>query len=93
MELSARYVETGLGLAFATLARGLTQRRDLAFIPLDHYFKADYLALVLRRDKVLTPFKKAFFILLFGVTILPQLSTQYNVYCSLYPWSLLIAET
>ncbi|HZE21373.1 MAG TPA: LysR family transcriptional regulator, partial [Desulfobaccales bacterium] len=45
VELSARYVETGLGLAFATLARGLTQRRDLAFVPLDHYFKPDYLAL------------------------------------------------
>jgi DNA-binding transcriptional LysR family regulator len=72
VELSARYVETGLGLAFATLARGLTQRRDLAFIPLDHYFKPDYLALVMRRDKVLTPFKKAFINLLFGDTILPQ---------------------
>jgi DNA-binding transcriptional LysR family regulator len=72
VELSARYVETGLGLAFATLARGLTRRRDLAFIPLDHYFKPDYLALVMRRDKVLTPFKKAFINLLFGDTILPQ---------------------
>jgi DNA-binding transcriptional LysR family regulator len=72
VELSARYVTTGLGLAFATLARGLTQRRDLAFIPLDHYFKPDYLALVMRRDKVLTPFKKAFINLLFGDTILPQ---------------------
>jgi DNA-binding transcriptional LysR family regulator len=72
VELSARYVEAGLGLAFATLARGLTQRRDLAFIPLNHYFKPDYLALVMRRDKVLTPFKKAFINLLFGDTILPQ---------------------
>jgi DNA-binding transcriptional LysR family regulator len=72
VELSARYVETGLGLAFATLARGLPRRRDLAFIPLDHYFKPDHLALVMRRDKVLTPYKQAFINLLFGDTILSQ---------------------
>jgi len=73
VELSARYVETGLGLAFATLARGLKQsQRHLAFIPLDHYFKPDHLALVLRRDKVLTPYKLAFINLLFGDTMLPQ---------------------
>lgn len=73
VELSARYVETGLGLAFATLARGLPQpRRPLAFIPLEHYFKPDHLALVLRRDKVLTPYKSAFINLLFGDTMLSQ---------------------
>jgi DNA-binding transcriptional LysR family regulator len=72
VELSARYVETGLGLAFATLARGLPPRPHLAFIPLGHYFKPDHLALVRRRDKVLTPYKQAFINLLFGDTILPQ---------------------
>ncbi len=73
VELSARYVETGLGLAFATLARGLPQiHRRLAFIPLDHYFKPDHLALVLRRDKVLSPYKLAFINLLFGDTMLSQ---------------------
>jgi DNA-binding transcriptional LysR family regulator len=73
VELSARYVETGLGLAFATLARGLKQsQRHLAFIPLGHYFKPDHLALVLRRDKVLTPYKLAFINLLFGDTMLSQ---------------------
>jgi DNA-binding transcriptional LysR family regulator len=73
VELSACYVETGLGLAFATLARGLPQmRRRLAFVPLDHYFKPDHLALVLRRDKVLTPYKLAFINLLFGDTMLSQ---------------------
>jgi DNA-binding transcriptional LysR family regulator len=71
VELSARYVETGLGLAFATLARGLPpgRLRDLAIIPLGHYFKPDYLALLLRRDKVLTPYKSAFINLLFGDTM------------------------
>jgi DNA-binding transcriptional LysR family regulator len=74
VELSARYVETGLGLAFATLARGLQRSRlhHLAFIPLDHYFKPDHLALVLRRDKVLTSYKLAFINLLFGDTMLSQ---------------------
>jgi len=72
VELSARYVETGLGLAFATLARGLPQLLRLAFIPLGHYFPPDHLALVLRRDKVLPPYKQAFINLLFGDTILPQ---------------------
>jgi DNA-binding transcriptional LysR family regulator len=72
VELSAHYVETGLGLAFATLARGLSPWRDLAFIPLNHYFKSDHLALVLRRDKALTPYKEAFINLLFGDTIIGQ---------------------
>ena len=69
VELSARYVETGLGLAFATLARGLPPRRHLAFIPLGHYFKPDHLALVRRRDQALTPYKQAFLNLLFGDTM------------------------
>jgi DNA-binding transcriptional LysR family regulator len=72
VELSARYVETGLGLAFATLARGLPPRPPLAFIPLGHYFPTDYLALVMRRDQVLSPYKKAFINRLFGDTILSQ---------------------
>jgi DNA-binding transcriptional LysR family regulator len=74
VELSARYVETGLGLAFATLARGLPLRPplNLAFVPLGHYFKPDHLALVMRRDKTLTPYKQAFINLLFGDTMLPQ---------------------
>jgi DNA-binding transcriptional LysR family regulator len=71
VELSARYVETGLGLAFATLARGKPPhpQRDLAYIPLNHYFKPDHLALVMRRDRLFTPYKLAFINLLFGDTM------------------------
>jgi len=74
VELSALYVEMGLGISFATLAPGVLplRGRNLAFIPLKRYFKPDYLALVLRRDKVLAHHKKAFINLLFGDTILPQ---------------------
>jgi DNA-binding transcriptional LysR family regulator len=74
VELSARYVETGLGLAFATLARRLPPQpqRNLAYIPLNHYFKPDHLALVMRRHKLLTPYKLAFINLLFGDTMHSQ---------------------
>ncbi len=74
VELSARYVETGLGLAFATLARGRPTRPslNLAFIPLGHYFPPDHLALVMRRDRVLPPYKQAFIHLLLGNKMIPQ---------------------
>ncbi|RJR32529.1 MAG: LysR family transcriptional regulator [Deltaproteobacteria bacterium] len=67
VELSSLYVEMGLGISFATVADlPLPDARKLAFIPLDHYFPADYLAVVLRRDKALAPHKQAFIDLLFG---------------------------
>jgi len=72
VELSALYVDLGLGVSFATLARDLPALpwRRLAFLPLPRCFKPDHLAVVLRRDKVLTLYKKAFINLLFGDTIL-----------------------
>ncbi len=72
VELSALYVEMGLGVSFATLARDLPAlpRRNLAFLSLPGYFKPDHLAVVQRRDRVLSAYKKAFINLLFGDTIL-----------------------
>jgi DNA-binding transcriptional LysR family regulator len=72
VELSALYVEMGLGISFATLAKDLPElsRRNLAFLPMPRFFQPDHLAVVLRRDKVLTLYKKAFINLLFGDTIL-----------------------
>jgi len=72
VELSALYVEMGLGVSFATLAQNLPAlpRRHLAFLPLPRYFKPVHLAVVRRRDKVLTAYKKAFINLLVGDTIL-----------------------
>jgi DNA-binding transcriptional LysR family regulator len=74
VELSSLYVEMGLGLSFATLARNLPglDQRQLAFLPLDRYFKPDWLAVVLRRDKVLSPFKSAFLEILFGEAFPPD---------------------
>ncbi len=69
VELSALYVEMGLGISFATLARTRPRPgRRLAFIPLPGYFQPDHLALVQRRDRVLSGYKKAFINLLFGDT-------------------------
>ena len=68
VELSSLYVEMGLGISFATVASHLPrlEQRKLAFIPLDHYFPPDYLAVVLRKDKVLASHKQAFLEMLFG---------------------------
>ena len=62
VELSSVYVEMGLGISFVTLAAGLPppDRPDLAFIPLDHYFEPGYIAVVMRRNRELTPVKRAF---------------------------------
>jgi DNA-binding transcriptional LysR family regulator len=62
VELSAAYVERGLGLSFATVVRRLTglAGRNLTFLPLDRFFKPDHLCLVLRRDKVLPAYQQAF---------------------------------
>ena len=68
VELSSLYVEMGLGLSFATIVKNLPVpgKRKLAFISLSHYFKPDYLAIIMRRDKVLAPYKSAFLKILFG---------------------------
>jgi DNA-binding transcriptional LysR family regulator len=62
VELSSLYVELGLGLSFATVAADILPLtgRNLKFIPLRRFFKPDYLAVVMRKDKVLAPYKEAF---------------------------------
>ena len=68
VELSSLYVEMGLGISFATVASDLPlpEKRKLAFLPLSHYFPPDYLAVIMRKDKVLAPYKEAFLEMLFG---------------------------
>ncbi|MBI4964150.1 MAG: LysR family transcriptional regulator [Desulfomonile tiedjei] len=62
VELSALYVEMGLGVSFATMVKDLPLlgQRNLEFISLAHYFEADYVALVARRTKNLPSYKSAF---------------------------------
>jgi DNA-binding transcriptional LysR family regulator len=68
VELSSLYVEMGLGISFATIVTDLPElkRRKLAFLSMDHLFKPDYIAVVMRKDKTLVSYKKAFIKILFG---------------------------
>ncbi|MDH3557498.1 MAG: LysR family transcriptional regulator [Deltaproteobacteria bacterium] len=68
VELTSLYVEMGLGISFATVVRDLPalEKRNLAFIPMNTLLKPDFIAVVMRRDKVLTSYKSAFINILFG---------------------------
>jgi DNA-binding transcriptional LysR family regulator len=64
VELSSLYVEMGLGISLATVVRELPalSRRKLEFLSLDHYFKPDHIALIMRKDTAAAaaPYKRAF---------------------------------
>jgi len=70
VELSSLYVEMGLGISFATIVADLPElkKRKLAFLSMDHLFKPDYIAVVMRKDKTLISYKRAFIEILFGET-------------------------
>jgi len=67
VELSAVYVEIGLGISFATVVSNLPVlgQRKLQFISLSHYFKPDYVCIAARKGKVLNSYKNAFLQALF----------------------------
>jgi len=67
VELSAAYVEMGLGISFATVVMDLPglKHRKLTFLQMGHLFKPDYIAVVLRKDKTLIAYKRAFIDILF----------------------------
>ncbi len=69
-ELSSLYVEMGLGISFATIVKGLPElkKRKLVFLPMDHLFKPDYIAVVMRKDKTMISYKNAFIKILFEET-------------------------
>jgi DNA-binding transcriptional LysR family regulator len=71
VELSALYVEMGLGISFATVVVDLPElaRRKLRFLSMDHLFKPDYIAVVMRKGKSLLSFKRAFISILFAEPI------------------------
>lgn len=68
VELSSLYVEKGLGISFATLVKDchLLKNRKLEYIPLNHYFQPEHIAVVLRKDKDLISFKNTFLNTLLG---------------------------
>ena len=61
-ELTALYVKEGLGIAFVCVARDLQvlKQKEIKLIPLNRYFKPDNLAIILRKNKVLNFYEKAF---------------------------------
>lgn len=68
VELNSLYVEKGLGLSFATVVRDVSGagRRKVAFVPLTDYFERDHIAVVMRKNKTLAPYKRAFLKSLMG---------------------------
>lgn len=62
VELSAVYVEMGLGISFATVVRDLPvfQDRDFEFVSLGHFFAPEYLNVITRKDKVVSPYMAEF---------------------------------
>ena len=70
VELSSLYVEMGLGISFATIVKDLPElkKRRLAFFPMDHLFKPDYIVVVMRKNKTLISYKNAFVKILFEET-------------------------
>lgn len=74
VELSSLYVEMGLGISLATIVRDLPalRQRRLEFLSLDHYFKPDHIALIMRKDKVVDSYRRAFINILFGEPVLTE---------------------
>jgi DNA-binding transcriptional LysR family regulator len=68
VELSSLYVEMGLGVSFASIARELPvfKKRKLEFVLLDHYLTAEHICMVTRRDKKMGSFQEAFIDMLFS---------------------------
>lgn len=79
VELSSLYVEKGLGISFATLVMDLPlfKHRKLEYIPLHHYFEPEYIAVVIRKDKVFTSFKSVFLNTLLGKSDILKSSAPY----------------
>ena len=65
--LSIKYTEMGQGLSFFMATEELARQLPptLKKIPLDHYFEPDYIALIMRKDKLLTMVSQAFVDILF----------------------------
>ena len=67
IELGSIYVEMGLGISIVPSGFGLdsVKRREVEFIPIDYLYQSDYIAIVMRKDKTLQPYKRDFINLLF----------------------------
>jgi len=68
IELSARYVEMGLGVSFASIVPGLPvlRQRKLSYRSLGRYFAPEHLCVITRKEKRMSSCQEAFLDLLFG---------------------------
>jgi len=62
VELSSRYVEAGIGISFASIAKGVNPLtgRKIKFIPMSKYFGGDYISIVCRKDRGLPSYIENF---------------------------------
>lgn len=62
VELSSRYVESGLGISFGTVVRGVNvlKGRKLRFITLDHLLQSDHIALAYKRNREIPEYMESF---------------------------------
>ena len=67
VELSSLYVEMGFGISLATVVKDLPElkKRKLAFLPMDHLIRPDYLTVITRKDTRMISYKNAFIKVLF----------------------------
>jgi DNA-binding transcriptional LysR family regulator len=68
IELGSKYVEMGLGISIVPSGFGLdsVKKREVELIPIHSLFEPDYISIVMRKDKILQPYKNAFINLLLG---------------------------
>ena len=65
--LSLKYIEIGVGISLFLATQELRRKisAQLKIIPLDHHLKPEYIALIMRKDKLLGPIGTAFVDILF----------------------------
>ena len=71
IELTALYVKMGFGIAFVCAVKDIQvlKQKELKIIPLSQYFQPDRLAIIMRKNKVLSSYEKAFLDTLFGKSV------------------------
>ncbi len=68
VELSSRYVEAEIGIAFATVAKGLNplKGRRIRFIPITELFGKDYISVICKKERSLPPYIENFILQVLG---------------------------
>lgn len=67
VHLGIIYVKLGIGVMFAGSGYGLAaqEKGNIALLPLTKFFSGNYISVVMKKNKILPKYKKAFINLLF----------------------------